>query len=77
MANHLCWAILWRGNERHLVGEPNGTTRTKLFRTQSEAKAHIREAFGYIRHRKDLRVLPHNWRMPLAVRVSVNIMVSP
>lgn len=42
-----------------------------LFRTRAEARAWIKQEFGYIRARKDLRAAPHFWRMPRAVRVVI------
>jgi hypothetical protein len=49
---------------RHLLWSP-------LFHTRREARLYIDEKFGYIRRRIDLRVEPHGWRMPRAVRVVV------
>lgn len=44
-----------------------------LFRTRWEAREYIRENYGYILTREDLRSPPHNWRLPKAIKVSVNI----
>lgn len=44
-----------------------------LFFTRREARAFIQEHYGYIKTREDLRRPPHNWRLPTAVRVTVDI----
>lgn len=43
-----------------------------VFRTRAEARAFIDKEWGYIRDRKDLRVEPHGWRLPRAVRIKVS-----
>jgi hypothetical protein len=55
------------------MGTPDHPSRTLLFFTKAAARAHIVERYGYIRHRTDLRRPPHNWRMPQAVKVDVQI----
>lgn len=71
-----CWAIRSDvGDYEYLNGEANGTTRTKLFRTRSEARAYNNKTYGYMRkpsHRY-LRTDPFNWKMPKVVRVRVTI----
>ena len=67
------WAVLWHsdafdGCSRYFLW--NGT-QPWLFRTRREARTHIREKFGYIRERPDLRGQPHGWHVPQAVRVEV------
>lgn len=42
-----------------------------LFNTRAKARAFIKEEYGYIKTRKDLRIEPHGWRMPRPVRVEV------
>jgi len=59
------WSVQWQGR---LQGE-NG--QLPLFRTKRECLAFIRERYGYIRRRPDLRRPPHNWRMPKPVRVTI------
>jgi len=44
-----------------------------LFRSRSDARAHITEHYGYRRTRPDLRKSPHCWRMPQAVLVKVEL----
>ena len=64
------WGVQWHsrnrldGDRRHLMWSP-------LFHNRREARLYIDEKFGYIRRRIDLRVEPHGWRMPRAVRVVV------
>ena len=66
------WGVMWYsknkldGVTKHLIG--SGLTPV-LFRTRSDARDYINDSYGYIKHRKDLRVEPHGWRMPRAVRV--------
>lgn len=43
----------------------------RLFHTRRECRAFIEEKYGYIRTREDLRRPPFNWRMPRAVKVTV------
>jgi hypothetical protein len=68
------WAAEWRSNglytgkRRHLLHK-NGLPA--LFCTRRECREWIKINFGYIKHRKDLRKAPHNWRMPQAVRVKL------
>lgn len=67
------WGIQWRDSEGgHLImaGEPCSSTRF-VFTSKKAANAYIRERYGYIATRKDLRSPPHNWRMPKAVRVVI------
>jgi hypothetical protein len=42
-----------------------------LFRTRQKAREYINEKYGYIRTRPDLRVEPHGWRIPTAIKVDV------
>lgn len=72
------WAVLNRSDSR-LDGycehpEYDGTG-FKLFRTRKAARAFIKERYGYIAKRPDLRAEPHGWLMPQAVRVSVTLKV--
>lgn len=59
------WAVKWNGT---LQGEGGNLP---LFRTREECREFIKERYGYIKNRDDLRRPPHNWRMPVAVRVEV------
>lgn len=65
------WAVKWGS-----FGDDNGHwiadgCNYHLFRTKKDAKEFIREHYGYIAKRKDLRCNPHNWRMPKVIRVKV------
>lgn len=73
------WGILWRsdnaldGKRHHLMW--NGV-QPFLYRTKREAAAAIRERFGYIADRPDLCREPHGWRMPIPVRVRVELITG-
>ena len=67
------WGALWRSNDsegvhRHLLTE---ACIPKLFLTRRETREWIKEHYGYIANRPDLRRQPHGWRMPIPVRVVV------
>jgi len=77
-----CWGVMWRnkkpwadedGEHRYLMMMDGAPV---LFRTRKVAVLWIREKFGYIAKRPDLRAWPHGWRMPLPVRVSVSAKLS-
>jgi hypothetical protein len=70
------WGVMWYsknemdGVRKHLMyGWPDSTIVPLLFRTRKEAREYIKEKWGYIKDSPDLRVEPHGWRMPRAVRV--------
>jgi hypothetical protein len=71
------WAVKWRqkggidGDRSYLMGSFN--IGAMLFQTRSEARQYIKENWSYIRDRKDLRTYPHGWRMPVPVKVSIDI----
>ena len=75
MADRIVWGALWRENNRlngkveHIINGPDCVPA--LFRTRKDALAFIIRAYGYIRDRKDLRVEPHGWRLPIPVRVTI------
>ena len=60
------------GDDRHLQWRPNGEPHFILFQTRREARAYIEEHYGNTMRRPDLRQEPFGWRMPRAVRVTVN-----
>ena len=82
----MAWAVKWRtetaldGKREHLVGcfglhAPThlaGHTIT-VFRTRDAARQWINRHYGYIRQRPGLRAEPHGWRMPIPVKVEVEI----
>ena len=73
------WVILWRATPTY---DPNTHLIFKegyhcaLFRTRREARVWANETYGYIRTRKDLRVEPHCWHMPGAVRVTMRATIA-
>jgi hypothetical protein len=72
----ICWGALWYSQNLEGVKEFLLVLYTgipALFRTRREARMWIRDCYGYIARRSDLRTEPHGWRMPRAVRVRVNV----
>ena len=73
------WAIQWRqensldGKRSYLLGVGDGY---KTFRTRSQAREFIEERFGYIRNRTDLKAEPHGWKMPRAIKVTIDYCVD-
>lgn len=69
------WGVMWRstnkldGERRHLCCKDRLPV---MFATRAEARAFIDREYGYIRHRVDLQVEPHGWRLPVPVRVKVS-----
>ncbi len=74
------WAVQWRsdnrldGKTRHFMWDG---VQPFLFRTRQKARDAIRERWGYIRNRPDLRREPCGWKMPIPVRVTVTLEVTP
>ena len=46
-----------------------------MFPTKKEAMEFIKEKYGYIATRKDLRVEPHGWRMPKPVKLKITLKI--
>lgn len=71
------WAAEWHSNNRldgdvkHILYGNDGFPA--LFHTRAEARNHIKENYGYIATRPDLRQEPHGWKMPKAVKVIVTV----
>jgi hypothetical protein len=63
------WGVLWKDSEREFLVRDN--YKPVLFLSKKEAKAWIDQKYGYIKTRKDLRLPPHNWRLPKPVKVKV------
>ncbi|MEO5368300.1 MAG: hypothetical protein H7831_18475 [Magnetococcus sp. WYHC-3] len=70
------WGILWRsknklfGKAEHLIwkfGKPI------LYPSRKEAREYIELEYGYIRTRPDLRAEPHGWKMPIPVKVKIEV----
>jgi len=70
------WAAEWRsknlldGERRHIIYKD---LLPALFRTRRECRSFIKERYGYIANRPDLRNEPHGWRTPQAVKVKLSI----
>jgi len=60
------WSVKWKDR---LQGESGDLP---LFSTKRECQAFIKDKYGYIATRKDLRSPPHNWRMPKPVKVIIS-----
>ena len=56
----------------HLAGH-----KTMVFETRALARAFIDVHYGYIRKRPDLRREPHGWKMPIPVKVTVEVKEIP
>jgi hypothetical protein len=58
----------------HPVIKPAGGAQVTLtFKTKREATAFIRDRYGYIAKRRDLKAEPHGWKMPIPVRVRISV----
>ncbi|KKK83760.1 hypothetical protein LCGC14_2790120, partial [marine sediment metagenome] len=70
------WAGEWRsrnnldGERRHIINE---NCLPVLFRTRSECRTYLKDRYGYITERQDLRDEPHGWRMPQAVKITITM----
>lgn len=68
------WAAEWcskdkiDGERKHIINE---NCLPKLFKTRREARLFIKEKYGFIATRPDLRSEPHGWRMPRVIKVDV------
>lgn len=63
------WGALWKDRfVEHLLFDDHLPV---LFRTRHEARLWIHQKYGYISKRRDLRIVPHYWRLPVAVRVKI------
>lgn len=65
------WGALWRSRDgEHIIFE---NCIPALFTTRKQAREYIEQKYGYIRKREDLRIAPHWWRMPIAVRMTITL----
>lgn len=55
----------------HYITELQGCTGSLMFESRRACQEYIKEKYGYIRDRKDLREEPHGWRMPKATRIKI------
>jgi len=63
------WGLYFRYSNKqkgHLIWD-NG--KIVMFATRKEVREYAEKNYGYIKHRKDLRVSPHFWRMPVPVKI--------
>ena len=80
------WAIKWRsenkldGKRERLMGGVRydrpymfGGYKTMVFRTRDEARHYLKENYGHLAERDDLKREPHGWKMPQVVKVSVSV----
>lgn len=44
-----------------------------LFNTRKEARAWVKEHYGYIAKRLDLQIEPHGWRVPKVFKVRIEL----
>jgi hypothetical protein len=63
------WGVLFRaGDVTHLVKE---NCVPVLWPTRQLARNYIEQKYGYIKRRPDLHPAPHNWQVPVAVKVAI------
>ena len=68
------WAAEWHSNNlldgvsRHIINEDCSPA---LFRTRKRCREFIKDRYGYIAERPDLRSEPHGWLTPQAVKVII------
>jgi len=71
------WAGQWYsrnrldGVTRHILCE---NCLPVLFRTRRACREFIKDKYGYIKDREDLRTEPHGWRLPRAVKVKIEVL---
>jgi hypothetical protein len=71
------WVAEWHsrnrldGDTRHIIYDDN--CLPDLFRTRKVCREFIKNKYGYIAERKDLRQEPHGWRMPQARKAIVTL----
>jgi hypothetical protein len=70
------WGALWRSKNRregrceHLMFENYVPV---FFLSKRDAREWIDKKWGYIRKRPDLQREPHGWKMPVPVRVTIEV----
>ena len=74
MSIYIKWGGLWRsgnnldGKREHLIFD---NCLPVLKTTRREMRLYIKDRYGYIATRPDLRNEPHGWKMPIPVRVEI------
>ena len=76
MAKNEIWGAQW--NSKNLLdGERSYLLHENLlpvmFKTKYKCNEWIKNKYGYIAKRKDLRAEPHGWRMPKPVKLDIKI----
>lgn len=70
------WGVLFRsenrldGKREHICFE---NCLPVLFTTRENARAYIKQRYGYIARRQDLQREPHGLKMPIPVRVRIEV----
>lgn len=80
MNKYVCfrWAAKWRSKNK-LDGVDEHLCLFKhreligVFYTRADCRKFIKENYGYIANRRDLKQEPFGWRVPTAVRVKVSV----
>ena len=80
------WAVKWisdnslDGHREHLCCDARLPSmihhdgyRVLVFKSRHEARRYIKNRYGYIAKRPDLKAEPHGWSVPRAVRVQVTV----
>lgn len=80
------WAIKWRsknkldgerqylqGGSRHNPPYMFGGYKTMVFASRALARHYVKQHYGYMRGRQDLKDEPHGWKMPQVVKVNVTV----
>lgn len=75
------WGVLWREGKESLDGAHERIMGDyprpcHCFTSRAQARAYIKERYGYIAARPDLRKAPYGWRMPIPVRVLITVRVA-
>ena len=73
------WGVLQRRSDKCIDG-PSERIMTVLpwsfwgpvvFQTRREAREWIKQHFGYVAKRNDLRESPHGWLVPIPVKIEI------
>ena len=83
----MAWAIKWKSKNKldgvteRLLGTYYGSPSVEfsgcpalLFKTRQQARDFIKDRFGYIKSRPDLKSEPHGWTMPTPIKVEVQVL---
>ena len=70
------WGVMWHSKnwldgERKSLMNHNDTGLPALFRSRREARAWVKDRYGYILERPDLKKQPHGWFQPYPVKVEI------